>query len=99
MLFDTSAAQLHNFTIAGPAGGLSTGRTGAWARFLGDVLPDGAVAVHAADAGLWCGACGEGLFESCPFGGAGSRFRARRPLLCPDGPAVHGPGRAAPPPL
>lgn len=65
VLFDTSAAQLRNFTIAGPAGDLCHGANWGVGPLLGNVLPRGAVAVHTADAGLWCGACGEGLFESC----------------------------------
>ncbi len=64
VLFDTSAARLHDLTIADPADGLCHGVKGGARPLLGDVLPDWAVAVHAADAGLWCGACGEGLFES-----------------------------------
>lgn len=65
MLFDTSAAQLRDFTIADPAVGLCHGANWGTGPLLDDVLPARAVAVHAADAGLWCGACGEGLFESC----------------------------------
>lgn len=65
VLFDTSAAQLRNFTIAGPTD-VCHGANWGVGPLLADVSPAGAVAVHAADAGLWCGACGKGLFESCP---------------------------------
>ena len=65
VLFDTSAAQLRDFTIVDPADGPCQGMNWGTGPLLGDVLPSRAVAVHTADAGLWCGACGEGLFVSC----------------------------------
>jgi prolyl-tRNA synthetase len=66
VLFDTSAAGLRDFTIAASAGGLSHGANWGQGPLLEGIVPQGAVAaVHAADSGLWCGACGEGIFESC----------------------------------
>lgn len=64
VLLDTSAVQLHDFTIFGPADRCHRVNWDA-SPLLSDVVSGRAYAVHAAGAGLWCGACGEGLFESC----------------------------------
>ncbi|MGQ4332362.1 proline--tRNA ligase [Streptomyces hayashii] len=64
MLFDTSVADLRDFTTVSPLTGLIHGANWGEGPLLDQVTPERPVTVHVADAGLWCGKCGEGIFES-----------------------------------
>ncbi|MEU6162849.1 proline--tRNA ligase [Streptomyces tanashiensis] len=63
VLFDTSVADLRDFTTVSSATGLIHGANWGEGPLLDQVIPEHPVAVHAADAGLWCGRCGEARFE------------------------------------